>query len=129
MPSAARVTEIFRDCLFREDELVEGQPTGSYLLVEGLTQKFGFQPDRTRGYTEEIGQLLRDLPQPFSTGGWSFLNGCLDRSDQQWGEQFHVEQLLVLGLATEQAGYCLPREVWSSLPGGVPYFWVKPKEG
>jgi hypothetical protein len=33
--------------------------------------------------------------------------------------------LLVLGIATEQATILLPREVWKTLPGGMPYFSIK----
>lgn len=35
-----------------------------------------------------------------------------------------VEQLVQLGIALGKVKYCLPREAWKNLPGGVPYFMV-----
>lgn len=44
------------------------------------------------------------------------------------GEQLNVQELMILGLGIGKVVYCLPREVWSVLPGGVPYFMVKKGE-
>ena len=32
--------------------------------------------------------------------------------------------LIVLGIATAQARWLMPRDMWPSLPGGMPYFAV-----
>jgi hypothetical protein len=55
----------------------------------------------------------------------SFLNACVDKHGNHWGEHPSVEQLLVLGVAIGKIEYCLPREYWRALPGGVPYFMIK----
>jgi hypothetical protein len=57
----------------------------------------------------------------------SFLNACMTKDDNQWGEHQNMEQLLALGIAIGYARILLPRNMWSVLPGGVPYFSVGPK--
>ena len=49
----------------------------------------------------------------------------MTKSGEQWGEHMNIEQLLALGIATGQAGYPMPKEMWKMLPGGMPYFTVK----
>jgi hypothetical protein len=55
----------------------------------------------------------------------SFLNACMDRHGNHWAEHQTIDFLLCLGLATDQVAFCLPREIWAALPGGMPYFVVK----
>lgn len=127
MPDSARVTEILMDCLFREDEPMEPR-----VEAEGVINRFGFHPERLESHREEIGKMLAELPVDFQKnigGGGSFLNACMDRNGEQW-TGFHkvMDQLFVLGIATGQAKYVLPREMWSALPGGMPYIVVIPPE-
>jgi hypothetical protein len=128
--TAEAVDLIMHRCLFTEDELSSagaGIPPEGAVIVDGIVQKFGFHPGRIMENKEAIRLLLAELPVAFrhnGGGGWSFLQGCMDRNDRQWGEHRNVEALLVLGLASGLATYLLPREVWGSLPGGMPYFMV-----
>lgn len=73
--------------------------------------------------------MLDKLPEQFheaTGGGWSFLNACNDRHGNQWtGLHQRMEQLFQLGIALGRVSYCLPREFWSAMPGGVPYIVVK----
>lgn len=123
--TADRVNAIFTDCLFRD-----GEPTDPHVEAEGIVNSFGFHPDRLSSHKAEIGAMLRELPDPFHAdkgGGWTFLNACNDRHGRLWtGLHQTMEQLFVLGIATEQASYVMPREMWSILPGGMPYIVVNP---
>lgn len=116
--SAARVEHVFQTCL------------GGGRDVEGLVHKVSFNPERLKEHRKEIGAMLAELPNEFhheGGGGWSFLNACQDRHGNQWtGEQQTMERLFMLGMATEQAEYLLPRDMWAMFPGGVPYVAVKP---
>ena len=121
------VETVFKDCLFKDEEIVNGQPPADFVKVEGIVQTFGFHPGRLAAHRDDIKSMLEELPEPFQAkggGGWSFLNACMTKDDVQWGEQRNVEQLLVLGIGSKLATILLPRDLWSVLPGGVPYFSV-----
>jgi hypothetical protein len=106
---------------------VEGD---SYVIAHSIVRNFCFSKDKIEKYAERIGWLLHQLPQQFleetegGGGGWSFLNACMTKNGELWGQQRDVEALLVLGVAAGWASIQLPREIWSILPGGVPYFVV-----
>ncbi len=118
-----RVTEMLHDCLFKE-----GEDTSSHVKAEGIMHTMGFHPERLESYRREVEGMLYDLPEAFMEsggGGWSFLNACIDKEKRQWTDlQPVVEELLLLGLGLNKVKFILPREVWSALPGGVPYFIV-----
>jgi hypothetical protein len=121
--NAERVREIFVACLFKD-----GESQAKFVEAQGVVHTFGFHPGRVHEYRDEIATLLNELPDTFHEehgGGWSFLNACMDKHGNHWAEQPTVEQLLVLGIATDKVAYCLPRDMWAVLPGGVPYFMVK----
>lgn len=120
--TAEAVDSIIRHCLYREDE-----DTTDHVPIQGVMMRIGFHPGRLAEKRDEIKALLMELPDNFHKdkgGGWSFLNACMDRHDNHWGEHVHVDGLLTLGLATNQAQFMLHRGFWSSLPGGMPYFAV-----
>lgn len=127
MIDSQRVDAMFRDCLFRSDELPsDGSVPANAIIVESVTGKYGLNAERLEGYRAEIGQMLAALPPEFSKGGgWSFLNACTEADGTLWtGSQLIVDNLLALGIGTKQAKILLPRELWTSFPGGVPYFAV-----
>lgn len=120
--SSKRVHEIFSDCLFKD-----GEPLEPRIEVAGIMSKLGLHPERTASHKQEIGEMLRELPSEFMRtggGGWSFLNACMDRHGNHWAEHPTMELLFCLGVATEQAKYLMPREMWSVMPGGMPYVLV-----
>lgn len=120
--TAENVETVFRDCLFRD-----GEDTAQAQIVEGVVSKFGFHPDRLAAHKTEIAEMLDGLPDEFKMakgGGWSFLNACMTKRGDQWGEHRNIEQLLALGIASDQAKMLMPREMWKVLPGGMPYFAV-----
>lgn len=119
-----RVNEIFMDCLFRD-----GESTDDAVVVEGIVSKFGFNPVRLESHREDVRALLSQLPKEFhiesAGGGWSFLNACTRSDGELWtGEHAKMEQLFALGVALDLVSCLLPREMWSALPGGMPYYAV-----
>lgn len=118
--TAENVDFIFQDCLFRKDE-----DTTNAVKVEGISCKVGFHPDRLKSHKAEIAEMCDELPDNFkasSGGGWSFLNLCINKHNEQWtGSHQHMEQLTMLGLASGKIQLLAKRELWEKLPGGMPY--------
>lgn len=123
VPDAARIGTIFKDCLYQE-----GEDTTNHVEAEGITVTVGFHPERLASHKQEIVEELADLPDEFridsDAHGWSFLNACLDKEGNQWGEHVNVQELLLLGLAAGKITYLAPRKLWEIMPGGMPYFAV-----
>jgi len=119
-----RVEAIFLDCLFKD-----GEDTSNHIVAEGISRTVGLNPERVEGHKAEIEALLDELPDQFKAtggGGDSFLNACQDKHGNQWtGFHQRMEQLFQLGIAIGKVEYQLPRDVWSILPGGMPYLVVK----
>lgn len=124
MISSEKVSEIFGDCLFKDNEIIDGKPVVEPIYVDGITLNFGLHPERVNQYSEEIGKFINELPETFKNG-WSFLNLCQTKDGGQWtGIHKVCEELMVLGIATKKMQYCCPKEMWAVLPGGVPYIQV-----
>ena len=123
------VEKAFMDCLFRDEEITPGQVPEGAVLVDGIVGRFGFHPGRLASHTEEVTNWLLALNHTFRKskgGGWSFLNACEDEDGNQWtGLHQRMEQLFALGLGLDLVTLLIPRELWSALPGGMPYFAVK----
>lgn len=120
--TAAKVDEIIRKCLFKE-----GEPTEDKVVADGIMNSFGFHPGRLEENKPVIKELLNELPDTFMAsggGGMSFLNACMDKHENHWGEHPNMECLFALGTAAGYVKLALPREMWSSLPGGMPYYVV-----
>ncbi len=107
------------DCLFND-----GEDTSNHITSPGIVSNVGFHPERLESHKEEIKSMLDCLPEAFhkdTGGGTSFLNACMDKDNHQWGEHQNMEQLFQLGNALKLSAWLLPKEIWSSLPGGMPY--------
>ena len=120
--TTVKVSEILKDCLFKEDE-----DQSKAVIINGVVSNYGLHPDRLKNHILEIEKLLAELPDSFHEGkggGMSFLNACMDRSGRQWGEHRNIEELVVLGLAVNKVKYCAARDMWAVFPGGMPYFVV-----
>ncbi len=129
--TAERVEEIFKDCLYRNEEIKDGKPPDGTVVIEGIVSKYGLHPSRLETHRQEVRQMLDELPDEFKIGtgaGWSFLNMCVRKDGVHWGEHPSMELLVCLGIGLGYVRYCLPREMWSALPGGVPYISVDLKE-
>lgn len=126
-----KVTELFFSCLYSEEELPEeGMPEG-HVAVHGMMMNIGFHPERLKEAKPIVAKMIGELPSAFfrsngsedkAGGGWSFLNLCARDDGVQWtGSHEVMEQFLVMALGLGLAEFCLPRDMWSVLPGGVPY--------
>lgn len=107
-------------------------PVGEGVEVEGVAHTAWFRPDIIEALHGVIRSLLVQLPEQFMEsdgGGWSFLNACQNRADEQWtGLHSVMEELFMLGMAAGYVTCQLPREFWSVLPGGMPYYVVHDNE-
>jgi len=121
---AKKVSEIFLDCLPETEDV----NIDELIVIEGIVAKFGFVPEKIKKHKEEIIVLLSELPEEFRKekgGGWSFLNACVDKEGKQWtGEHQIMEQLFCLGMAIGKVKSIFPREVWSAMPGDMPYYMI-----
>lgn len=127
MIDSSQVLTIFLDCMFKEEELVDGNPVGDFVVGKGVMMDAGFNPVRLNQHKEEIIKILEELPDSFKKsggGGMSFLNMCLDKEGKQWGEHRDCDHLIMLGNAIKKVDFPLPREMWSQLPGSVPYVTI-----
>lgn len=120
--TTTNVDAVINECLFKE-----GEDTSKAVIAEGVILKAGFHPERLAAHSNDIADMLADLPEPFkdsSGGGWSFLNACMNKDGEQWGEHRSIDALLTLGIAAGKAKILFDRKLWSSFPGGMPYFKV-----
>ena len=110
----------FMDCLFKE-----GEDTTNHVKVEGITSMFGLHLQRLEEKRELVTALLAELPEEFKEG-YTFLNFCTTKDGEQWTDEHRVcEQLIVMAIGLNLMEYCMPREMWAVLPGGVPYIMIK----
>ena len=121
--TAENVVKVFEDCLFHD-----GEDTNNHVKAEGITMTVGFHPGRLDKHRKKIEAMLQELPNEFQKSGgsgWSFLNACMDKHGNQWtGLHRTMEQLFLLGIAIGKVQCQLPKEMWSALPGGMPYYVV-----
>lgn len=128
------VMDIFMDCLFKEQPAIGTK----YIPSRGISVNVGFDPEKIESHKDEIINLLKFLPTEFfetdqeqiithkkcEGGGWSLLKAPFTKYDTQWGEQIDADRLFMLGMAIGKVKYLMPREFWSALPGGVPYYII-----
>jgi hypothetical protein len=128
--TASNVDKLFRHCLFNDDEVAElsrEEIKAKAVVAEGVMMHVGFHRGRLEKSKAEVSALLDQLDPTFLQG-WSFLKLPFDAEGNQWGEHQNADQLLMLGLGTGRLAYLAPRENWPSLPGGLPYVILLPKE-
>ena len=121
--TAQIVSETFKYCLFKE-----GENTDNPVYGEGARTHVGFNPERLQESIFKIVEMLNELPDSFKIsggGGMSFLNMGVDKNNNEWtGLHRNIDELVCLGLASGKMTYLIPREMWSVLPGGMPYLVV-----
>jgi len=117
------VNRLMRSCLADKDDL-------NPIKVEGIINTTYFNRVKIAEHTVEIVTLLAELPDPFHQekgGGWSFLQACVNRHGDEWtGLHVIMEALFCLGIAADKVRWMMPRDVWTVLPGGMPYVVVLP---
>lgn len=126
--TADAVHTIAKRLLFKDEEIVDGKPPDNAVIVDGLINRYAFHRERAAAAAPEIDALLKELPEPFQRGkggGWSFLNACVDKKGEQWGEHRDIEMLICLGIAVGSASWQM-KNIMDVLPGGMPYVEVHP---
>ena len=127
--SSNSVGDVFRSCLFSEEELTEsGLPASAMVKVEAVADTYGFSQANLETVKDNIIELLMQLSESFFKGigdGDSFSNAVRNDRGIVWTKsQVEVDQLLALGLGIGMITYSLPRDMWAILPGGMPYFTI-----
>lgn len=128
--TADNVRTIVKDCLFTDEEIKQnnGQTPADAVLAEGIMTAFGFNKSRLESHRDDVASMLAELPDDFHEGkggGMSFLNACMTRDGEHWGEQPTMDELFVLGMGLGLVSSLMPRPMWKILPGGMPYYVVK----
>lgn len=124
---AQHIKDILMKCLYTNEELpggLQAVPPDDAVIVQGLTAKFAFHPQRILDHKEEIVSILKLMSSQFfksGGGGWSTLNLCKTEDGEQWGEHVNMEMLVVLGIGCKMVSYTLSKDLWHILPGGMPY--------
>lgn len=126
--TAANVETVAQHCLFTQEEMPEGAGLPEDAVkVEGIICNYGFNAARLAEKRSDIASMLDCLSDDFKAtggGGMSFLNACMTKSGEHWGEHPTMGLLFALGIGAGLARYTMPREMWPILPGGVPYLTV-----
>lgn len=98
------------------------------IVVQGIRNTVRFEAARIFDNASDIAMLLNQLPPQFHRqigGGWSFLNACFRNDGKQWtGFHSSMENLFLLGIAAGYVKEIFPRDMWSALPGGMPYYVI-----
>lgn len=134
MIDSNRVTEIFFNCLFKNEEIIDCVPVKTPVIVHGIETNVGFHPNRLESHKTEVKEILAELPikfQPTSKGGgggWSFLNTCMTKDINEWTDDHRImEQLCLLSIGLKLAVFS-PQKEWKTLPENMPYFQVLDNE-
>ena len=122
--------EHFPGALYKKGEVDEstGKPPNDAVIVQGIVSTYGFHPERLKTSRPEVIKIINEVvsDQYFkgSGGGYTALALLEDRNGTVWADEHRtVEVLICLGIGLGLAGYCLTRDFWPSLPGGMPYVW------
>lgn len=102
-------------------------PIKGVTFVQGAMRKFAFVTARLEEKRADIMSMLEQLPDDFMAekgGGTSLMNMPFTKDGIQWGEQYNADNLFVLGAGLGLCKFLMPRDVWSVLPGGMPYIVV-----
>lgn len=125
MIDPGRVNDLFKDCLFSSEEIINNIPIYEPIYAEGITMTVGFNSIKIEKNKEEIISIIDNLHPTFKEG-WTFLNLCMDKKENIWtGNHSTMQELLCLGIAIDKIEILAPREMWDILPGGVPYIVTK----
>lgn len=102
-----------------------------YVVVDGVIGQTAFDKRRLALHADDVKGWLEQLPMAYRPpnigggGGWSFLNACDLADGTQWtGLHLRMDQLFQLGIGLDMAAWLMPRELWPSMPGGMPYVAV-----
>lgn len=107
--------------------LTGGGEVPGYVVTQGVMGHFCFNKSRLEEKREDLVSMLKELDDKFFVGkgeGYSFLNACMTKNGRQWGEHRNIDELICLGIGLGLVKFCMPREMWKVMPGGMPYFQI-----
>lgn len=111
-----QITKAFFNSLFKK-----GEKTDKAVRGDGITGNYFFHPERLEEQRHLVATVLEELPEEFKTGD-TFLKLCVNKNNVTWtGSHEICEQLMVLAIGLKLMAYCAPKEMWASLPEGLPY--------
>lgn len=124
------INVLLNHCLVKDSDHIDGKRLldEEVIIVKGIVNTFVFHKERLNSVKNEIITLVNNLPHEVNEG-ISFLNMCVDKNDNLWGQQPDCEKLLCLAIGVDVMAYLLPEEAWSFLPGGVPFIIAKNNKG
>ena len=117
--TSERVHEVYRECLLKDEELVDGEPGVDFTVGEGIMRTVVFNSERLGKNKDTIISMIDQLDGIDEVS--SFMRFCMDKNGRQWtGEHATMDELMQLGVAADVIQYALPRELWPVV-GGVPF--------
>lgn len=104
-----KVYDLYKKCLFEENELDNGKPTLPASVGDGV-ESFGvFNSVRLGENENEVAEMVGQLPN--IEQGTSFLDLNIDRYNRFWTSDYKIVDMLVqLGLATGNLEYVVPKK-------------------
>jgi len=120
--------EVMKDVLALQEETIWRDGTQQlenfkdFHIVHGLVSAYSLHKERLELHRPQVIYWLGLLHETFRQNGWTFLQVPFLANGIQWGSQKDADILMVLGMGLELVYPLLPRELDSSLAGGLPYF-------
>lgn len=125
---------VLTECLLTDEEASGATDLQEVVPAHGILTSYVFHPQRLEAHADQIHAMLGELGAPYEIrdeahpdagGGWSFLNMCMTKDGEQWtGLHRQQEKLYCLGIGSGWAIELMPKNMWSLLPGGMPYLGV-----
>lgn len=96
------------------------------IIVDGVSGPQAFRKDILETHRTNVKMMLAELPPKYFTSGGATFNDLWDHSDgTRWtGTLSVMDMLLMLGLALGYVQYILPRDLWVTLPGRLPWLSI-----
>lgn len=131
--TATNVKATIMACLYDDTDVIDGKLRDGApepIKVHSVMLNAGFNSVKVKAQTENIKAMLNELSLDFfpvdqgGGGGMSFLQLCVTRDGEQWGEHRNCDELMALGMAAGFCTFLMERDLWRALPGGMPYISV-----
>lgn len=121
--SEQRVCEVYRACLFNDNEIKDEIPVYDFSVGEGIREVAVFNTDRLNEHKGEVLDMIEHIENIYL--GPHFMQLCVaDNGDLWTGDHHMVDRLVQLGVATGILEYTIPREMWQYLPNELPYVCI-----
>lgn len=132
-----QVISLVRRC-FAAGEIADRdvEPPLVAIRVDGWNAGYFFHPDRVTEAAAEVSALVAELTPRLADpdNGTPLPDICIDADEETWGSMESAHALFCLAIAAGLGGFIeyqagegqTQRDVWASLPGGVPNVWMAP---